>query len=77
MQRYFVCLFVCFALGPCPSHMEVPRLGVIGATAAGLCYSHSNAASEPLLRPTPQLTAMPDPQFTEGGQQSNLHPHGY
>ena len=33
--------------------------GLIGATAAGLCYSHSNA--EPCLRPTPQLTAMPDP----------------
>ena len=27
------------------------------ATAAGLCHSHSNARSEPCLRPTPQLTA--------------------
>ena len=26
---------------------------------------------------TPQLTAMLDPQPTEQGQGSNLHPHGY
>ena len=36
--------------------------GHIRATAAGLQHSHSNARSEPHLRPTPQLTAMPDPQ---------------
>ena len=36
--------------------MEVPRLGGrIGAAAAGLHHSHSNAGSEPCLRPTPQL----------------------
>ena len=35
--------------------------GQIGATAASLCHSHSNAGSELHLRPTPQLTAMPDP----------------
>ena len=35
--------------------------GQIGATAAGLSQSHSNARSEPHLRPTPQLMAMPDP----------------
>ena len=29
--------------------------GQIGATSAGLHHSHSNAGSEPLLRPTPQL----------------------
>ena len=33
--------------------------GLIGATAAGL--HHSNARSEPRLRPTPQLMAIPDP----------------
>ena len=33
----------------------------IGAIAAGLCHSYSNAGSEPHLRTTPQLTAMPDP----------------
>ena len=35
--------------------------GQIGAVAAGLRQSHSNAGSEPRLRPTPQLTAMLDP----------------
>ena len=32
----------------------------IGATATGLHHSHSNARSEPHLRPTPQVTATPD-----------------
>ena len=32
-----------------------------GATAAGLHHSHSNTGSKPRLRPTPQLTATPDP----------------
>ena len=35
--------------------------GLIGAVAAGLSQSHSNVGSEPGLRPTPQLTAMPEP----------------
>ena len=35
--------------------------GRIGAAAAGLRQSHSNLGSEPHLRPTPQLTATPDP----------------
>ena len=35
--------------------------GPIGAVAAGLRQSHSNSGSKPHLRPTPQLTAMPDP----------------
>ena len=39
--------------------------GLIGATAAGLHHSHSNAGSEPLLQPTPQLRAIPDLQPTE------------
>ena len=32
-----------------------------GAVAAGPSHNYSNARSEPHLRPTPQLTAMPDP----------------
>ena len=53
---YFI-LFFGF-LGLHLQHMEVPRLGgQIGDAGA----SHSNAESEPNLRPTPQLTAMPDP----------------
>ena len=35
--------------------------GLIEAVAACLCESHSNSESEPRLRPTPQLTAMPNP----------------
>ena len=35
--------------------------GPIRAVAAGLRQSNSNARSELCLRPTPQLTAMPDP----------------
>ena len=35
--------------------------GQIEAVAASLCQSHSNAGSEPHLRPTPQLTETPDP----------------
>ena len=34
--------------------------GQIGALAAGLYHSHSNARSEPQLQPTPQLIVMPD-----------------
>ena len=42
----------------------------------GLHHSHSDSGSEQHLRPTPQLTAMPDPEPTEHGQGSNLQPHG-
>ena len=35
--------------------------GRIGALAAGLHHSHSNAESKPRLRTTPQLTATPAP----------------
>jgi len=50
--------------------------GPIRVVATGLRQSHSNAGSEPRLRPTPQLTAMSDPQPTEQGQGSNPQPHG-
>ena len=55
--------------------MEVPRLGVESATAAGLCHSHDNTdsrsknlrirAQDLSLQPTPKFTATPDPQPTE------------
>ena len=71
---YFLC--VCF-LGLHPWYMDVSRLrGPIGATAAGLRHSNSNATSQPHLRPIPELMAMPDPQHTDQGQGSNLHPYG-
>ena len=49
--------------------------GLIGAVAASLHQSHSNAGSKPSLQPTPQLRAMPDPQPTEQGQGRNPQPH--
>ena len=48
----------------------------MGAVAARLRQSHSNAGSDPRLRPTPQLMATPDSQPTEQGQGSNPQPHG-
>ena len=44
--------------------------GRIGAVAAGLYHSHSNAGSEP-------LKATPDPQSTEQGQGLNPQSPGY
>ena len=35
--------------------------GPMRAVATSLCHNHSNAGSEPCLRPTSQLTEMPDP----------------
>ena len=64
-----------FFLQPHLWHMEVPRLGV--ELELQLLQGHTNARSEPHLRPMPQLVAMPDPQPTERSQGSNLHPHGY
>ena len=37
----------------------------IRARPAGLHHSHSNPRSKLHMRPTPQLTAMPDPSPTE------------
>ena len=63
-----LCLFVvhlfCFLSfsGLYRWHMEVPRArGLIGAIATGLHHSHRNTRSKLHLRPTPQLTATPDP----------------
>ena len=54
---YFV-----FFVGPHPQHMEVPRRGVKSELQLpAYSYSHSNAGSEPHLRPTPQPMATPDP----------------
>ena len=51
--------------------------GQMGAAAASLPHSHSNAGPEPHLWPIPQLTAMPNPPPTEWGQGGNPHPPGY
>ena len=55
----FIYLFI-FKAAPA-AYGDFPARGLIGATAAGQCHSHSNARSEQSLRPTPQLTAAPDP----------------
>ena len=60
----FLCMYVCMYvfLG---SHLAAyggsQAKGLIGSVAAGLHHSHSNARSELHLRPTPQLTTMPEP----------------
>ena len=55
-----VCVCVLFRAAPVAYGGSQAR-GPIGAIAAGLHHSHSNSRSEPHLRPTPQLMAMPDP----------------
>ena len=73
---FFVC-FCLFAISwAAPTAYGVSHArGQIRAVAAGLHQSHSNAGSKPSLQPTPQLTAMPDPQPTEQGQGRNPQPH--
>ena len=63
------CLFV-FRATPAAYGGSQAR-GAKGAIAASLHHSHSNTESKPCLWPPPQLTAMLDPQPTDGGQGSN------
>ena len=63
---FFVSLF-CF-LGAKPvAHGGSQARGLIRATAADPHHSHRDTRSKPCLRPTPQLTATPDPSPTERG----------
>ena len=55
----FFGLFVYFRASPTAYGGSQAR-GPIGAVAAGLHQSHSNAGSKPSLQPTPQLTATLD-----------------
>ena len=57
---FFFFFFLLFRATPTAHGVSQAR-DLIGATAAGLQHSNSNARSEPGLRPTPQLTASPDP----------------
>ena len=70
---FFFWSFLSFRAAPM-AYGGAQARSLIGATAAGLHHSHSNARSKPRLQPIPQLTAMPDLQPTERGQGSN--PHG-
>jgi len=56
----YFCLFA-FSVAASEAYGGSQARGLIGAVAAGLRQSHSNAGSEPCLQPTPQLMAMPDP----------------
>ena len=55
---FFFCLFAFSTAAPTAYGGSQAR-GLMGAIAAGLHQSHSNAGSEQRMRPTPQLTAMP------------------
>ena len=55
-----VFLFVFLRAAPAAYGSSQAR-GKIGAAAASLYHSHSNAGSKPSLQITPQLTAKPDP----------------
>ena len=67
----------CF-LGPRPRHMEIPRPGVELELQLP-AYPTATATKDPSphLLPTPQLMGTLDPQPSERGQGSNLHPYGY
>ena len=73
-EKEFFC-YCCFAFQGHTLRSSQAR-GLIGAAAAGVRHSHSDARSEPCLPPTPQLTATLDPQPTKQGQGLNLQPHG-
>ena len=73
---FFVVVLFAFSRATPAAHGDSQARGQIGAVAASLRQSHSNAGSEPRLQPTPQLTATPDRQPTEQGQGSNPQPHG-
>ena len=58
----FIYLFIYFFRAAPITYGGLKGRGQIGATAAGLYHSHSNAGSQLHLRPTPQLMAMLDTQ---------------
>ena len=70
---FFFFFFGLFRAAPM-AHRGPQTRGRIGAVAAG--QSHSSTRSELCLRPTPQLTATPDPWPAEQGQGLNPQPHG-
>ena len=57
---FFLFVFLSFRAAPVAYGGSKAR-GLIRTVAAGLHPNHSNMGPEPRLRPTPQLTALPDP----------------
>ena len=64
---YFFCLLAISWAAPAAYGGSQAR-GLIGAVAASLRQSNSNASSESCLQPTPQLMETPDSSPTEQGQ---------
>ena len=58
---FFFFFFFCLFRATLMAYGGSQARGLIGAVAASLCQSHSNAGSELRLWPTPKLTATPDP----------------
>ena len=56
----FLFFFFAFSRAASVAYGGSQARGPVGAVAAGLHQSHSNAGSELRLQPTPQLTATPD-----------------
>ena len=54
-------IFLSFSRATSAAYGRSQARGLMGAVAASLCHSHSNARSEPHLQPTSQLTSMLDP----------------
>ena len=61
VKIFFCFLFFVFSRAAPVAYGGSQARGLIGAVAAELHHSHSNARSELCLRPTPQLTTTPDP----------------
>ena len=72
---FIVLVFCLFRAVPVAHRGSQARSG-IGAVAAGLRHSHSNARSKLHLRPTPQLVATPGPYPPSEALGSNLRSHG-
>ena len=70
-EPHFFFFFLVFCRAAPTVHEGSQARGLIGAVAAGLHQSRCNSGSELRLRPTPQLTAMPDPWSSEWCQMSN------
>ena len=60
-NSFFFFFFFLHFLADTVAYGDSQSRSPIGPMAAGLHHSHSNARFEPLLQPTPQLTATPDP----------------
>ena len=58
---FFFFVFLTFSRVAPTAYGGSQARGLIGTVATGPHHSHSNVGSESHLRPTPQLTATPDP----------------